>query len=243
MSSTVPENMTVEVLRTSLAANNMPIWGSREVMWTRLISGAERKKPGPKPGSKNATSSKTSKPMFDAAELKFYAEERPRLAAQGITDTTAQNAELKRRYALTKKPSATATPTATATSATSTMKLPTLLDAAQLSTMGLKLISVEPTDNGQISYVYQKVAGSGTAPNVLKKRKTREEEEEEGSEEDEEMSECEDIVTMRLVKRGDKEWLSKGCELYGVPVSGSKKVLAERLAEQLCNETDDEAEE
>ncbi len=51
--STIPDTMTTEVLRTSLAANGLPISGSREQMYHRLLNAGEKKKPGPKPGSKN----------------------------------------------------------------------------------------------------------------------------------------------------------------------------------------------
>ncbi|KAK3289166.1 hypothetical protein CYMTET_3393 [Cymbomonas tetramitiformis] len=45
------------------------------------------------------TSAAKAPVVFDASELKFFAEERPRLRiAQGITDPVHQNAELKRRY-------------------------------------------------------------------------------------------------------------------------------------------------
>ena len=61
----------------------------------------------------------------------------------------------------------------------------------------------------------------------------------EDDEEDEEMTECESVVVMRLMKH-EKEWLSAGCVAHGERGSGSIKTLAERLAEQLCNETDDD---
>lgn len=51
--STIPDTMTTEVLHTSLAANGLPISGSREQMYHRLLNAGEKKKPGPKPGSKN----------------------------------------------------------------------------------------------------------------------------------------------------------------------------------------------
>ena len=53
------------------------------------------------------------------------------------------------------------------------------------------------------------------------------------------MAACESVVVMRLMKH-DKEWLSAGCVAHGESGTGSKKTLAERLAEQLCNETDHE---
>ena len=80
---------SADVLRTSLTALNLPIWGSREQMWERLKNGGEKKKPGPKPGKKNkdtsaGTLSTTS--LFEPGELKFYNAERPKLLALGITD-------------------------------------------------------------------------------------------------------------------------------------------------------------
>ena len=79
---------SADVLRTSLTALSLPIWGSREQMWERLKNGGEKKKPGPKPGKKNkdtsaGTLSTTS--LFEPGELKFYNAERPKLLALGIT--------------------------------------------------------------------------------------------------------------------------------------------------------------
>ena len=90
------------VLRTSLTALNLPIWGSREQMWERLKNGGEKKKPGPKPGKKNkdtsggGTLSTTS--FFEPGELKFYNAERPKLLALGISDQIKLTTELKRRW-------------------------------------------------------------------------------------------------------------------------------------------------
>ena len=50
---------SADVLRTSLTALSLPVWGSREQMWERLKNGGEKKKPGPKP--------KAAKPKVRAA--------------------------------------------------------------------------------------------------------------------------------------------------------------------------------
>ena len=80
MSSIVPETMTKEVLKKSLAANGLPDWGSRQEMYDRLMSSGEKKKPGPKPKVPDAKKAKTS---VDQAELwAFFASERKHLVAQ-----------------------------------------------------------------------------------------------------------------------------------------------------------------
>ena len=96
---------TKPVLKTSLEALGLPTWGSRQKMYDRLTGAADAKKPSPTIKKKACTTSalktatyKTSASSFDASELKFFAEERPRLIAQGITDPVRQNAELQRRY-------------------------------------------------------------------------------------------------------------------------------------------------
>ena len=257
---------TAPVLRNSLEAMGLSTWGSREVMYQRLISGGEKKKPGPKPKTDGATKTIAKKtsgvststkapPMFDAGELKFFAEERPRLIAQGITDPVAQNTELKRRYMSLKKATSSpgtmpaagkkATANHNAKAAGDTVVIPSTrpLSEAELKQLGLVLQNVEPDSNGKIMYNYHKKAvGKCTDAkcDADKSDGDSDGDSDEDSDNDSAMDECEDIVTMRLAKRGTKEWLAQGCELYGVAVSGSKKQLAERLAEQVCNETDDE---
>eukprot|EP00966_Prymnesium_polylepis_P136212 3147501-Prymnesium_polylepis.2 len=248
MSSIVPETMTKEVLKKSLAANGLPDWGSRQEMYDRLMSSGEKKKPGPKPKVPDAKKAKTS-PMIDQAELAFYASERKHLVAQGITGTAAQNAELKRRYALVKqskvKPSPKQTSPPKQMSGTP-IKLPTLLSAGQLATANLTLQGVENGAAGEIMYVYAHNAPVSATPSSAEAKKIakrsapesdEEDEEDDDEEEDEDMAACESVVVMCLMKH-DKEWLSAGCVAHGESGSGSKKTLAERLAEQLCNETD-----
>ena len=96
---------------------------------------------------KTATS-KTSASAFDASELKFFAEERPRLIAQGIHDPVRQNAELQRRYkeiqALKKgtSPTKATTPKATTPKAT-IIPSATPFSAVQMKQLGLTLVGVE----------------------------------------------------------------------------------------------------
>ena len=60
MSTIVPETMTKEVLKKSLAANGLPDYGSRQEMYDRLLSSGEKKKPGPKP---KVPAAKKAKPL------------------------------------------------------------------------------------------------------------------------------------------------------------------------------------
>ena len=60
-------------------------------------------------------------------------------------------------------------------------------------------------------------------------------------EEDEEMAECEHIVAMRLMARASKEMMAPMLATFGVPLMlHDTELMATALAEQLCNETDDE---
>ena len=246
MSTTVPDMMTKEVLKKSLVANDLPDYGSRQEMYDRLMSSGEKKKPGPKPKASVAKKAKTS-PMFDEAEVAFYASERKNLVAQGLTGTAAQNAELKRRYAMVKQSKAKPSPPK---QFSGTIKLPTLLSAEQLASANLALQSVENGAAGQIMYVYARKSPTSATPTSAAAKKTAKrplpnsEEDNDGddSEEDEEMAECESVVVMRLMKH-DKAWLSAGCVAHGESGTGSKKTLAERLAQQLCNETDDDGDD
>ena len=250
------------VLRTSLKAMGLPVYGSREVMYERLISGGEKKKPGPKPKPKTASGiskpiakpktsgvSTTTKaaPMFDAGELKFFADERPRLIALGITDPITQNAELKRRYTELKKATSSLGSMAAAmvarkpkgkpTDSDDTMIIPSprAFSAAELKQLNLVLLNVEPDSSGNIVYNYQKKAGKCTASEC-------DDDSDDDSDGDSAMDECEDIVIERLMG-WPKELLKEACKHHGVEVFGSKKVLAERVGEQLCNETDGEEED
>ena len=250
MSSIVPKDLTEEVLKKSLAANGLPDWGSRQEMYDRLMSSGEKKKPGPKPKVPDAKKAKTS-PMVDQAEMAFYAAERKHLVAQGITATAAQDAELKRRYALVKqskvKPSPKQTSPAKQMSGT-LIKVPNLLPAGQVAAANLTFQGVEKKAAGEIMYVYAHNAPVSATPSSAEAKKTAkrsapesddedEEEEDDDEEEDEDMDTCESVVVMRLMKR-DKEWLSAGCVGFGKSGTGSKKTLAERLAKQLCDQTD-----
>ena len=115
--------MSVETLKKSLAANGLAQYGTKEQMLHRLLTGgSEKKKPGPKP--KGDVPKKEKKATSDSGalaaggdEAAFMAAERPRLIAQGITDPTALENELKRRWTSIKK-SAKSTPAAAGKGAT-----------------------------------------------------------------------------------------------------------------------------
>ena len=70
-------DLSVDMLKKSLAANGLPQYGTKDQMLARLLGGGEKKKPGPKPKGDGALPKKrkatsTSKPaMFDQAELSF----------------------------------------------------------------------------------------------------------------------------------------------------------------------------
>lgn len=239
------------VLKTSLEALGLPTWGSRQKMYDRLTGAADSNKPAAtikkKSCATSALKSATSKPnsasIFDAAELKFFHEERPRLIAQGITDPVRQNTELQRRY---KEIQSLKNGTSTKAKAAPVPKAPanmfvsaTPFSKADMKQLGLTLVSVAPDSSGTIMYNYTKTPqGKGAAAKTAAKH---EEESDGDSDGDSAMDECEDIVIDRLMKL-PKELLKDMCKAYGVETSGSKQDLAELVGEQLTNETGNENE-
>eukprot|EP00966_Prymnesium_polylepis_P323268 7379481-Prymnesium_polylepis.2 len=143
---------SADVLRTSLTALNLPVYGSREQMWERLKTGGEKKKPGPKPGLKLAkkkkdmsgtlSATKSQFPMFEPGELKFYNAERPKLLALGITDFAKLTTELKRRWQESKTSKTTKKQTK---GGGQTFKSNTVISALDMASAGLKLIGVDAT--------------------------------------------------------------------------------------------------
>ena len=215
------------VLKTSLEALGLPTWGSRQKMYDRLTGAADAKKPAPTikksatSALKTATSKSTPTSTFDAAELKFFAEERPRLIAQGITDPVRQNAELQRRYkeiqALKKGTSkASAAPVPKANIIPSGMPF----SAAQMKLLGLTLLSVAPDPSGTMMYNYTKTSQDKGAPKADAARKAAaDDDSDDDSDGDSAMDECEDIVIGRLMKL-PKSLLKDICKAYGVETSG-----------------------
>lgn len=236
------------VLKTSLEALGLPTWGSRQKMYERLTGAANAKKPAPtikkKPCPTSAlktATSKTSASTFDAAELKFFAEERPRLIAQGITDPVRQNAELQRRYKeIQALKNGTSTKATTTVPKASIIPSATPFSAAQMKQLGVTLLSVAPDSSGTVMYNYTKTPPAKTAKAPAAAAKADGEESDGDSDGDSAMDECEDIVIDRLMKL-PKELLKDICKAYGVETSGSKQDLAELAAEQLTNETGDDS--
>ena len=238
------------ILKTSLEALGLPTWGSRQKMFERLTGAADAKKPAPTIKKKACATSlwpqdchvskTTSASTFDAAELKFFAEERPRLIAQGITDPVRQNAELQRRY---KEIQALKNGTSTKATVPKASIIPsaTPFSAAQMKQLGVTLLSVAPDSSGTVMYNYTKTPPAKTAKAPAAAAKANDGEESDGdSDGDSAMDECEDIVIDRLMKL-PKELLKDICKAYGVETSGSKQDLAELAAEQLTNETGDDS--
>jgi hypothetical protein len=131
---------TTAQLRTRLAAKGLPIWGTREVLIERLNTGGQKKKPGPKTGSKKDTFGN-----MEPGELKFYNEQRPKLVALGITDPTTLKEELTRLWNLTKKQSKPKQ------QVKNTFMSDTVINSAAMTSAGLKLISVD-TSSGKNQY-------------------------------------------------------------------------------------------
>ena len=239
---------SADVLRTSLTALNLPIWGSRDQMWERLKNGGEKKKPGPKPGKKNkdtsggGTLSTTS--FFEPGELKFYNAERPKLLALGITDHIKLTTELKRRWEESK--TKTTSKKETKGGSGQTFMSDTVISAVDMASAGLKLIGVD-SSSGRNKYVYEIVAKKTSAPaggtsSASKKKKRKEESSDDDSgddSDDSEMDRCEDIVAQRFRKM-PKSLLKENLKIYKDKTTGTKKELAERLAENVTNETGSE---
>ena len=242
---------SADVLRTSLTALNLPVWGSREQMWERLKNGGEKKKPGPKPGKKTKDTSGgggtfSSTSLFEPGELKFYNAERPKLLALGITDHIKLTTELKRRWEENKTKTTSAKKETKGGSGGQTFMSDTVISAVDMASAGLKLIGVD-SSSGRNKYVYEIVAKKTSAPaggasSARKKKKRKEESSDDDSgddSDDSEMDRCEDIVAQRFRKM-PKKLLKENLKVYKDKTTGTKKELAERLAENVTNETGSE---
>lgn len=257
--------LSVERLKKSLAACDLPIYGTKEQMAARLFS-CEKKKPGPKPKGdgvvipkkRKATSSAPKAPI-DTAELDFYATERKRLAASGMTGYQEQTTELRRRWDLLKnaKSSIASVPTL-ATAPANAVKLPAQLDAAQLRSSNLELHSIETNPSGAC-FVYvpkgtsspSSSAGKAKANPAPKaaaaKPKAAPESDDDDDCDGDEDSDAEmawpcEVSTKRIMKKLKKETMIAMAVDFGIPHSGGKKVLAEDLSTQLHYETADDEE-
>ena len=252
-------DLSVDMLKKSLAANGLPQYGTKDQMLARLLGGGEKKKPGPKSKGDGTMPKKrkaTSKPaMFDQAEINFYAAERPRLVAQGITDSRKQSNELARRWALMKKQASSpaAKVAKTSPAVKSMIKLPTQLDAAMLASNSLEFTGVETNAAGAMLFVYtKKSSGAGGAVQTPKRVHSTvadmpddcndgNDDDDDDDDDDDGMSWPCEVSSERLAKKAKKEHLVALCGDFGIPTTGSKAKLAEMLAEQLHYETDDES--
>ena len=151
-------DLSVAMLKTSLEANGLASYGTKEEMLKRLLAGGGKKKPGPKPKGdvpKKKKPTSALKPASDGEEAAFILSQRPLVAAMGITDPTEQAAELKHRWEMVKKSKAkTSKPAATGTAPGALIKSPTMLGPAQASSCNLALIGTETTPEGITMYVY-----------------------------------------------------------------------------------------
>jgi hypothetical protein len=92
--ATTKIDLSVVMLKKSLAANGLPQYGTKEQMLARLLGGGEKKKPGPKPNGdgtlpkkRKATSTSKAKP---AALLR-----RPRVAQRPPRHRTTTTTSVK----------------------------------------------------------------------------------------------------------------------------------------------------
>lgn len=236
---------SVDTLKKALAANGLPQYGTKEQMLNRLLTpGGATAKSAPK--KKKATSTATSAVTAASGEMKqFMASERPRLVAMGMTDTASQDIELKRRWEMLAK-AKKSTSTGGNAAAGNEIRLPTCLTKDELAVANLKLVNCDTT-SGTPVFVYQTLGTGGAtpapAPKVGAKRKAEDEEGEDCEEDDDEDLEwaCE-VMVGRLMKKATKDTLSLLCGEFGVATTGTKKALAEALAEQCHYETDEEEE-
>ena len=261
-----PKSFTREVLISSLKANNLPASGNKQELYDRLVSGKERQKPGPKPGSKRVvqpkqvpnkqkTTAQQGTPA-DAAEKAFFAEEHQRLIDAGMTDTKEIQKEVMRRWNVHKK-------SKTSASSPQVVRESTLLDKGQLAARNLKLQSID-SSSGKPVYLYVPTKSAAAKPSTAKPMQTapkpsplkqaREDEEDEDDEDDDEDDEAEDddeeniswasqVCTNRMMEKLTKDTLVTIAKECGANHSGSKKQLADICTEQLLNETDDENDE
>ena len=205
---------SADVLRTSLTALNLPVWGTRDQMWERLKNGGEKKKPGPKPGKKKkdaggvTLSATNANAMFEPSELKFYNAERPKLLALGISDHAKLTTELKRRWEESKTKTKTTSKNETKGGSGQTFMSDTVISAVDMTSAGLKLVGVD-SSSGHNKYIYEIVpktstgrGASASASSDKKKKRKKEEssDDDSGDSDDSEMDRCEDIVAQRFRK-------------------------------------------
>ena len=244
---------SADVLRTSLTALNLPIWGTRDQMWERLKNGGEKKKPGPKPDKKKkdtggVTLSATNA-MFEPGEIKFYNAERPKLLALGISDHAKLTTDLKRRWEESKTKTKTTSQKETKGGSGQTFMSDTVISAVDMASAGLKLVGVD-SSSGHNKYIYEIVpktstgrgASASASSDIKKKKRKKEESSDDDSgddSDDSEMDRCEDIVAQRFRKM-PKSLLKENLKVYKDKTTGTKKELAERLAENVTNETGSE---
>ena len=183
--------------------------------------------------------------LFEPGELKFYNAERPKLLALGITDQIKLTTELKRRWEESK--AKTTSKKETKGGSGQTFMSDTVISAVDMASAGLKLVGVD-SSSGRNKYIYEIVgkakntSGSAGFSSATKKKKRKEESSDDGSDDDSDDSEidrCEDIVAQRFRKM-PKSLLKENLKVYKDKTTGTKKELAERLAENVTNETGSE---
>ena len=252
MTSAFPDadRLSKDMLKKALAANGLPEYGSKPQMLARLLGAGEKKKPGPKPKAAPKKKKSTSDALgTDPAEKAFYDAERPRLAAMGITGDTEQNNELKRRWAATTQPK-NPTDVFKLPDMHDVVKLPTMLNPSQLVQLNYELSGIEQI-KGKTLFVYKtKGAAQGVGSQTSgaakdKKRKVSPVEpngcdEKDGDDDEDEMDWPCEVMVDRLMKHAKRESMAALCEDFGIRTTGTKKQLAEALAEQCHYETDND---
>ena len=262
--------MSISALKSKLEARGAATYGNREQLVERIKSGQKGKiKPGPKP-SKTITK-KSAKADTSTKAKKTDKVAKKKVAKKEVAkEKVAKEKVAKKPANVAKKPAKVAKTSAEVAKTSGEVRLAAPLTDQQEAQLNLSLVRIDVSPDGIDLFVYSTVvkpAAQAVNPvqslsNPAKRLRTQassrkssgtvradsdsEEEEDSDSEEDEEMADCEDLIVKRLMKHRPA-LLVQMLKDHGVPEHAIKgathEELAEMVAEQETNETDDDDED
>ena len=264
--------MSISALKEKLEARGAATYGNREQLVERIKSGQKGKiKPGPKPSKTIAKKSATSTKAKQTDKVAKEKVAKKKVAKEKVVKKPVKVA--KKPANVAKKPAKVAKTSAEVAKTSGEVRLAAPLTDQQEAQLNLSLVRIDPVGIDVFVYVYAKnstvvkPAAQAVNPvqslsNPAKRLRTQassrkssgtvradsdsEEEEDSDSEEDEEMADCEDLIVKRLMKHRPA-LLVQMLKDHGVPEHAIKgathEELAEMVAEQETNETDDDDED
>ena len=261
--------MSISALKEKLEARGAATYGNREQLVERIKSGQKGKiKPGPKPSKTIAKKSATSTKAKQTDKVAKEKVAKKKVAKEKVVKKPVKVA--KKPANVAKKPAKVAKTSAEVAKTSGEVRLAAPLTDQQEAQLNLSLVRIDVSPDGIDLFVYSTVvkpAAQAVNPvqslsNPAKRLRTQassrkssgtvradsdsEEEEDSDSEEDEEMADCEDLIVKRLMKHRPA-LLVQMLKDHGVPEHAIKgathEELAEMVAEQETNETDDDDED